>query len=345
MLIEIQCSNHSVFDAATGRFRVCGHRWMVDSSQIGAMVTCPSCEEPLEVSRPEPPKSAESASNPTAPKTKAAPAKGNVQPNQGSPKRKVASSVKKNDVMELQFAEDQLEPSFAGNGTRCKKCGSPAPYGRCTVCRFVEPRFKNMHLPIDEIKMQPAGMQLWLSKTLSEGMSASVLATIGHVCAVVPILLGLLVAVLSLISGSIVGGLIALVFVITLLLTYLSTTIKAYQFLRNPRTQLGFFQKPFWNFILWLARRGNWENYDQRLKGRRVVKVNERGFTDAQLETVEGIRTAQVLDLENTQVSDRCVAVLYRLEHLQCLVLRKTNVTHDAVVRLQQTFPKLWIWY
>ena len=88
-----------------------------------------------------------------------------------------------------------------------------------------------------------------------------------------------------------------------------------------------------------------WQNYDERYKGRKIIDCRGEGITDDKLRELEDISLCEVLDLEQTPVTDQGLRQLYGLPNLHCLVLRKTFVTHDGVFRLQQTHPKLWIWY
>ena len=359
MLIEIQCSNLGEYDPSLGRSSVCGQRLMVDSNQIGQLVMCPKCNQTVEVTaskydqpNPKPRQAASQAtSQSTAKKVRVTrrekppqSAPTGSKPRQKKARAKVDAPVK-TDVMDVEFDNNSQVSSLAGTAPLCKKCGVPAPYGRCPSCNYVEPRYAKMHLPLDKISMQMSGMQLWFCRTLRDGMSIQTLATISHGVAIaffvaIMVLIGLLFMTGSSISAWITTALLAL-----FAYFYLVAVYKGYQFLKNPKTKLSWFQRMFWNFILMLARIGKWESYDSKLKNRRVIKVSEKGFIDSEIPRLEGIRNVQVLDLENTEVTDQGVALLYRLEHLQCLVLRRTNVTHDAVVRLQQTFPKLWIWY
>lgn len=358
MLIEIQCTNLSDFDAATGLSGVCGHRVMVDSAQIGQIVNCPKCGGSFEVaaSKYEPPQGqspqasapsdtlpAGKKAHPKSRKVKAVVAK--AVPKKAGPGKRRSGAPEKHDIMDAKFSDEQLESKFAGDSSRCKKCGSPAPYGRCSKCRYVEPRFKKMHQRLDEIKVQNSGMMLWLTKLLSDGISLTTLKVIGHVCVIVPCLLVLFLTLLQFLNGNTTWGMIFLTFTLMVLAFYGGIVYKAYQFTRNPRARIAWFQKPFWYLVLLLARSGKWENYDQRLTDRRIIKIKDPGFTDGELPQVPEIRNVQVLDLENTLITDKGIAMLYRLEHLQCVVLRRTHVSHDAVFRLQQTFPKLWIWY
>ena len=93
-----------------------------------------------------------------------------------------------------------------------------------------------------------------------------------------------------------------------------------------------------------MARAMNWQNYDSKLKDRRITKVRDKMFGDAELAAVEGLKNCQVLDLEGTRVTDATIQMLYGHKHLRCLVLKGTNTTHEAVFRFQQSHPRLWIW-
>ena len=75
--------------------------------------------------------------------------------------------------------------------------------------------------------------------------------------------------------------------------------------------------------------------------------IDKRGVpvTDEELDKIEDLKDVGVLDLQGTLVTDDAFRFFYRMDRLQCLVLRDTDVSHEAVFRLQQTKPKLWIWY
>ena len=96
--------------------------------------------------------------------------------------------------------------------------------------------------------------------------------------------------------------------------------------------------------MLMAAKAMNWQHYDSNLKGRRITKQRGKAFGDAQLANIEGLKNCQVLDLQGTGVTDASLQLLYGHKHLQCLILKGTNTTHEAVFRLQQSHPRLWIW-
>ena len=144
---------------------------------------------------------------------------------------------------------------------------------------------------------------------------------------------------------SVTAGLVILLMETLGLVVYLAFTFKSYQFLIQPGAELAWFQKPFWSFILILARSKNWRDYDAKLSNRVVVKADNPQTSDADVLDLPQIRQAQVLDLENTLVTDAGLQSLHILKNLRCLVLRNTQVTPAEVYRFQQAFPKVWIWY
>jgi len=142
----------------------------------------------------------------------------------------------------------------------------------------------------------------------------------------------------------ILSGLILLFLTILAAFIYIAFIIKGKQFRTDPRAKLAWFQKPFWNGILTLARGMNWQHYDSNLKGRRITKVRDKAFGDRQFATIQGLKNCQVLDLEGTSITDASLQMLYGHKHLLCLVVKGTNTSHEAVFRLQQSHPRLWIW-
>lgn len=252
------------------------------------------------------------------------------------------------DVMQMDLGRENVEGSFSETKKElCSKCGNVVDRGRCTVCNLVQPRFAKLYQPLDEMKMEVAGFQRWFSRIMNEGASIGVIAMAAHV------LIGMLLAVLAVLSISMIMGFgpgpglgtAALIFVAVMAFLYVGNVVKAYQFLRDPKSRLAWFQKPFWLLMLYLARRMGWAGYDSRLKGRKIITVRDRQFGDKDILGLEGLAKCQVIDLEGTLVTDDGLLELYLLKHLQVVVLRKTNVTHEGVQRFQQSFPRIWIWY
>lgn len=253
------------------------------------------------------------------------------------------------DVMALSFGtEDPSQSTLAEDRhERCKKCGNISKNGRCTVCKHVESQFEKLHLPMEKIAIEPSGLQRWFCRTMNEGVSIKVLEYGSHVAfgALGFALLGLAIASLFGVALGTVGGVLLLIFVFASAGLYAALVHKGHQFLRDPHARLAWFQVPFWNLILALSRAAKWQSYDKSLTGRKIITIRDKMFGDVEIAELPGIKNCQVLDLEGTCVTDQGLLPLYHLNHLHCLVLKGTNVTHEGVFRLQQSCPRLWIWY
>ncbi len=310
MSIEFKCSNIT-YDATTNKRARCGKKLRAPLERAGATVTCPACQQPLTI--------------PAAPKSPVA-------------------SVKKRDLMEMEF-DDGSETASSTNPIpydrteRCRKCGRPLDSkGICHRCNYAKPSMKLTEKELGNIKVKPAGFQLWLINILSEGMPIAVLTSMLHFLFVVLAVGGAALIIFStsgLVRVALCAALLAMAFF------YVALVVKCYQFLRSPHAKLAWFQRPFWNFILWSCRQRQWASNAQR------SIVDKRGVpvTDEDLDKIEGLKDAAVLDLEGTLITDDAFRFFYRMDRLQCLVLRDTDVSHENVFRLQQTKPKLWIWY
>lgn len=405
MMIEIQCGNFSNFDPALGRYIECGEKIIVSGEEVGQLVTCTRCSQPIEVPHGIGASGEDSINDPSSAtqrsgsgsaqrsnqrKTRAGKSKsagprtrkgkssrvssaengaGNGKPKPGSTatratknksvsgnralvkQKKHQSStmvIQKTDLMSMNFGgefaamtlgEDRME--------RCKKCGNIVDNGQCTVCKYIEPKFDKLHQPLHEIEIELAGFQRWCCQTMNEGVSVRVIEYAAHGMLLFLAVFLLVVAVFGCLGFGIgpLGGTLLLIADCMAVMFYIGIIYKGHQFLRNPNAQLAWFQKPFWNLMLRVSRMMKWEGYDSGLKDRRVIKVRERLFRDHEILDLEGIKTCQVLDLQGTGVTDRGLLDLYGLTHLRCVILKRTKVTHEAVFRLQQSFPRLWIWY
>lgn len=310
MSIEFKCSNIT-YDSNTKKRARCGKKLRAPIDKAGSTVTCPACQQPLTI--------------PDAPKSD-------------------AKLLKKRDVMEMDFDDGSGGITSAKSVAhdridRCRKCGRPLDSkGICHKCNYAKPSMKLSEKELDSIKVKPAGCQLWLIKILSEGMPIVVLTSLIHFLFVI-----LTVGGAALIIFSTVGLVRVALFAVLLAAAffYIALVVKCYQFLRSPHAQLAWFQRPFWNFILWSCRRRQWASNQER------IVIDKRGIpvTDEELDKIEDLKDVGVLDLEGTLVTDDAFRFFYRMDRLQCLVLKDTDVSHSAVFRLQQTKPKLWIWY
>jgi len=328
MLIEFQCGNYSRFDNKTGKYVVCGQKMSASTNDAGLLVSCPRCKKDCEVPLPK------------------------RQPRKSKPVGETAQDAPVTLEQEALAAQANSSPPAKPPRTaaprksktqRCPKCGGVLDKrGVCNECRWVKPRFKKAKQSLDEMKMEPAGMMLWFSQVMSEGVPMKLLCMIGNI--LIPLFAFAFMVFSILAVGGFFGGLLFLMAFLFLLL-YAGMVFKGYQFLRSGHAQLAWFQKPFWYGILGLLRSRRWNGFDARYKNRNVVSFRGEAITDEGLLQLPELRSAQVLDLEGTLVTDATIEQLYKLKHLQCLVIRNTEVTHLAATRLQQSFPKLWIWH
>ena len=253
--------------------------------------------------------------------------------------------MKSNDVMSMDFSETEVQSTLSEDEhDRCTKCGNVSIKGRCSVCRHVEQSFEKLHQNLDEIKIERVGFQRWFCRTMSDDSTLMFLEYGAHFGLGIIATMLLVLGGVNVATGGIVFGVALCVFTILAILLYVGLIYKGKQFRRDPRARLAWFQRPIWNGVLGLARSMKWQNYDSALKGRTVIKVREKMFGDYELPELENLHRCQVLDLQGTNVTDQGLLHLYSLKHLQCLVLRKTKVSPEGVFRLQQSFPRLWIW-
>lgn len=270
-------------------------------------------------------------------------------PDRRGRRSKATDSVSgRSDIMALDFkSQDVAQGLVEDQQERCKQCGNLVENARCVVCFFVDSKYEKLHCPLPDIELQVAGCQRWLKQTISEGVSVEFIALAGHLLfgAMAMILSGISILFLSGLGLGVVAGIVLLSLTIALTCFYAALVFKSCQFLRKPAAQLAWFQKPFWRLLLFVARLMKWERYDNALKGRRVICVRDRMFGDHDIMEHKGIKNAQVLDIQGTNLTDHGLINLYEFKHLQCVVLLGTKVSPEAVFRFQQTFPRLWIWY
>ena len=321
MPINVQCKR-AVVDPTTNQRRPCGHAFKVADTLAGKVIRCPSCKQGVQVA--DPGKAAAKTTNRPAAKISALDPLADKQNVMDQETTAASSQYRKVDV--------------------CTECGKPVTGDVCRACGHKKNRPKNDS--IDQIKPQLCGMQLWLCRTIRQALPVKTMVLVMHLAMLIIALLigGSTIVGMTTQNVSILFGLAALLFVTVISVVYLAFTFKGYQFLMQPGAELAWFQKPFWNMILSLARSKNWRDYDSRLSNRTVVIADNPQLTDVDILDLPDIRRAQVLDLENTRVTDAGLKSLYQLTKLECLVLRNTQVTAAEVYRFQQTFPTVWIW-
>lgn len=321
MPIKVQC-NRAVVDPDTEQRRACGHAFKVADTLAGKVIRCPKCKQGLQV---------------------ADPAKAPVQ----KPNRPSAAVESLDPLASKQGIMEQATTTGSSQYQKvkvCPECGKPLAGHTCRSCghKINKPGDQ----AIEKIKPKLCGMQLWLCQTIKQALPVKAMVLMMHLAMLLIVLLvgGSSILAMAKQNISIISGLVLLFVISVATVVYLAFAFKSYQFLMQPGAQPAWFQKPFWNLILGMARSKNWRDYDARLSNRVVVKAEDPRTRDEDIFDLPDVRHAQVLDFEGTQITDAGLRSLYQLKKLECLVLRNTQVSLEEIYRFQQAFPNVWIW-
>ena len=323
MPIEFRCSNVAGFDEKSQSYVVCNQKLRVKSDRAGGTINCPKCNQELEVPLPD-----------------------LVVPEPGSQVAAtddLAGIQQKPGVMELEFdagVDPDSSPAFSNFENRCPQCGGK--FNRDSVCRscgYVEPSKHAEKKAAANTPIKPSGFQLWLGSIANEGVS---LPIIGYVLFAATVLFCLLTISWGILSTSI-PGVLAAVMAAFLLCFATAVMLKTRDLATNNDATLGILS-PAWNWMLIAARALEWEKYDGKLKNRKILDLRNKDIGDEELRQQKGLQSCEVLDLENCPITDAGLPPLYRIASLKCLVLKNTEVSQEAVFKLQQYKPHLWIW-
>lgn len=324
MPIVFRCTNVAGFDDDSQSYVVCNQKLRVHAERAGATITCPKCEQALEV--PAANEGPESFSEPGKTSSTGTPSDLRDKP----------------DVMQMEFAADAKTSSktFAKTSDRCAQCGGR--YNKefvCESCGYIEPVNQARRRAASDDPPKLAGFQLWISKITNDGVS---IKHIGYAIVSVVTLFCLLTMAWGVLSTSFPGIVCAVMAAFLLIFTFV--VLKRTRQLANQRyASLGVLA-PIWSMLLMLARMFEWEKYDGRLRDRKVIDLRKTPVTDQELLSRSDLESCQVLDLEDSPVTDVGIRGLYRLKYLQCLVVRNTDVSAEELFKLQQQKPHLWIW-
>ena len=352
MHVQFRCPN--ILPDSSGEKRPCGRQLRAPRDKAGRLAKCPQCGSKVKIPSRSDPQFAAAPPAPAADDPMAA------ADEEDSLNLRVAQDDFDDPVLDGAARSGAIEtaPSSKNDGpkvnsrtvnflpldnvSRCRKCGKQTDKrGYCGACNYSSAsREKATGQPIDDIKIKSTGMQLWLSNVVAEGVPPGILVVVLH-C----LFAAFVVAALFVVSTSF-GGLMfvaAIAFLLAIAFFYTATVWKMWQFRRDPHTQLAWFQRPFWDGILWYCRKNKWA--DSKKPNRVIIDGRDSSMTNQELDKVKNLKAASVLDLEGTMINDEAFRYFYRIDDLQCLVLKDTSVSHEAVFRLQQTRPKLWIWY
>ena len=334
MPIEFRCLNVAEFDSKTGKYVKCNQLLRVSSKRAGDIIQCPKCSHDVEV-----PLVTQSPATETVRHSKIV-------------AEDIASDLVLNDgrqqksIMDLEF--DSATPAVSFGHTafdavkkRCPKCGGRfSGDGICTLCNFVEPVQKAERQFSENKPVKPAGFQLWLRQLSNNG---NTMTYVGIGLSIFASLFLCILIVFGIVSTSLLG--VALAVAAAFALVYLWSIVAAtWRLAKKPEASLGALN-PIWNGLLVAARYFEWQKYDSRFAGRKIIDLRKSPISDAQLPAIDGLQHCQVLDLEGSEITDAGLNQLYGHHHLHCLVLRKTGVTPSGVARLQQAIPRLWIWH
>ena len=100
-----------------------------------------------------------------------------------------------------------------------------------------------------------------------------------------------------------------------------------------------------WSSMLSFQRMFGWRSLEPPFGGLRVLTLRNGSFSNDDLGQVEDLKQLQVVDLEETGITDAGLSHLKGRKKLRFLVLKNTAVTTAGVERLQQSIPAAWIWY
>ena len=322
--MEVRCDNILGFDASTNQYKVCNQRLKVSSDKIGKRLMCPKCKQPIRI-QPE------SDGNDLAVPLQA-------------PENPAPTPLRQQEnVMEMDFQTTaQLRPqstTFASK-KRCSQCGGQFnAKGICEVCGYVEPVQAAERRHKNKEKDRPAGFQFWLQSMASEGVS---MRWIGIGVFALAFLFCLVVMAGGILAQTILGALVTALFGFVLIFVCM-LSFTSWQIANDNNASLGVLA-PLWDGVLFAARFYDWQKYDSRLKGRKIIDLRKNPIDDSELASLQDLRVCQVLDLEGSEITDMGLKALYPLTQLRCLVLKNTQVSREAVTMLQQHRPVLWIW-
>ena len=314
MDIQFRCGSASYFDQKTGTHRKCNQLLQATSDNVGLKVRCPRCNELRVVPEPA--------------KVSAGKVSGTID------------RARQDDV--VVSVKSDLSYGKFNKRTRCPKCGSVLDkQKKCTTCRYEAPIVKASTEAIENIKVVPAGFQLWFQSIMSDGTGVKLLAVASHSFVTLS-LLGLMLTALFL------GGSASIFVIIAGILLgggYALLVHQAKRLARVPMARVPFYLRPLWNLLMRLGRWQKWQKYDSRLVDRVIIDARGQAYGDRDLLAEEQLNRCQVLDVQGTDITDSSLNAMHGLKHLRCLVVRKTHVTPEAVFRLQQALPRVWIWY
>lgn len=318
--IQFRCSNIVSYDAASEAYVRCDCELTAPANEIAKYVRCPKCNSQVLV----PPQTEISGSGNKAVRE--------VDPARGA--RAALEATVPSDVPTKSLVFSAFDAKH-----RCNRCGgSLGENYRCVVCGYQTILLTDVAVG-DEVDVRPAGCQLWLAQKLAHGIAVQSLVLAAH--SFVAIVLIILVTAAFGLGGG--AAWIVLIAAVVFASIYLHLVLASRRIARRPPARLNVWQRFLWNLVLFVYRMRGWRPGNSAFTWR-VLDIKNRPFDDRQITSLPNLTSVQVLDLEGTGLTDAGLLKLQGLKGLQRLVVRRTNVTQEAVFALQQRLPQTWIW-
>lgn len=227
-------------------------------------------------------------------------------------------------------------------GSFCPSCGQALPTEEmlCKSCGYHKKLQRRIRInDTVEDEERPSGFRLWLENSLSEGTSVQ-----GVLLLACGLALGLLL--IGAITAFVAIGFWALLFIPPIVVVAVILIVLAAGSGRKQESGItGWAQRLVWDAMLLLLRLTRWQICSWP-PGTTVVKtVRDPAFDDDALAELEGLDQSRVLDLDPCNLTDEGIGYLTAFPQLRFIVLRKSQVSEEAVRRLQRTIPSAWIWY
>lgn len=226
-------------------------------------------------------------------------------------------------------------------GSFCPSCGAALPSEEmlCKSCGYHKKLKRRMRIDVSaEDEDEPRGFQLWLQNSLTEGTSVQ-----GVLLLACGLAMGLLVV--GAITTFVAIGLWGLIFLPAIaVLAMILVSLAASGGRKQESGITGWAQRFIWDVLLYLLRLTRWQLCFWPPGTAKVKKVRDPAFDDDALAELEGLDQCRVLDLEPCNITDEGLGYLTAFPQLRFIVVRNSQVTDEAVRRLQRTIPAAWIW-
>lgn len=227
-------------------------------------------------------------------------------------------------------------------GRACENCGDRLRVGDAKCPRCGAPRkavWRDDPLP-EGTPPVPTGFQRWGLRLLADGIKpvylrifgGSIVGAISLLAVGLGALNGLAPLLIGLVIAAILGGGFAMV------------CVDSMRIAREPLAKLALWQRLGWSGVRVFLQTLDWQPPGSRLPREARLSLSGKPLTDADLLQEPLINQVRLLDLSHTKITDEGLRYLRGLQRLEYLLLLGTDVSDEAVYRLQQTIPRCWIW-